>query len=241
MSAPAIVSLRTTGVSRLPFHWRGDRFSLTAMGGQAATHTRATTAAPVDYAAVARTVVHSQPAWQLEDWDGDATRERAALLLGTSDVLYWPVPVLPAEMTIYLEFVQVGAVPGVGGTIWYLGNAGNTGARLWVDSSGTYWRVRHHNGTTEVTSTLTAAPASGNRVALRVTLSATGVVQIHQSINGAAETSATASGTNTLAAAWSDTRLYASSTGSTNAAALSLVRSRLAYGAMTAAQMQVSW
>jgi hypothetical protein len=235
------VSLRTGGVSRLPFHWGGDRFSLTALGAQTATHTRATTATPADGNGTTRTVVHSQPAWQLEDWDGDATREAAALLLGTSDLTYWPVPVLPAAVTVYLEFVQVGAVPAVSGTIWYLGNSGNTGARLWIDSSGTFWRVRHHNGTTEVTSTLAAAPASGNRVALRATLSSTGVVQIHQSINGAAETSATASGTNTLAAAWSDTRLYANSTGATNAAAISVIRSRLAYGGLTAAQMQVGW
>jgi hypothetical protein len=241
VTLPALFSGRVTRVSRLPFHWRGDLASLTALSGQSATLARAVTAAPVDYNAVARTVPRDRPAWQHEDWDGDATRDTLALLLGTSDTCYWSVPVLPAAVTVYLEFVQPGAVPAASSCIWYLGNAGNTGARLWIDSTGTYWRVRHHNGSTEVTSTLSAAPASGNRVALRATLSATGVVQIHQSVNGAAESSATASGTNTLAAAWGDTRLYANSTGSTNAAAISLIRSRLAYGSLTAAQMAVAW
>lgn len=241
MTLPALFSNRTSRVSRLPFHWRGDRAQLTALSGQAATMARAVTAAPVDYNAVARTVPRDRPAWQHEDWDGDATRETLALLLGTSDTIYWPVPVLPAAMTVYLEFIQVGAIPAVSTTIWYLGNSGNTGARLWIDSSGSFWRARHHNGTTEVTATLAAAPASGNRVALRVQLASTGTIQIWQSINGAAETTPGASGTNTLAAAWSDTRLYGNSTGATNNAAVSLVRSRLAYGALTAAQMQVAW
>jgi len=202
---------------------------------------RATTAAPVDYNAVARTVPRDRPAWQHEDWDGDATRDTLALLLGTSDLLYWPVPVLPAAMTGYLEFVQVGAVPAASSCIWYLGNSGNTGARFWIDSSGTYWRLNHHNGTSSVTSTLAAAPASGNRVALRFTITSAGVIQLHQSVNGAAESSATASGSLALASAWGDTRLYGNSTGATNGAAVSIIRSRLAYGSLTAAEMQAAW
>ena len=100
MTLPALVSLRTGRVSRLPFHFRADRATTTALAGQAATMARATTAAPVDYNAVARTVPRDRPAWQHEDWDGDATRDTLALLLGTSDTIYWSVPVLPAAHRI---------------------------------------------------------------------------------------------------------------------------------------------
>ena len=241
MTLPPILTQRLTRSSRLPFHWRGERFSLTALSGQTATLARTTTATPLDLSGTSRTVVHSQPAWQHEDWDGDATRDTPALLLGTSDTVYWNVPLLPAAVTVYLEFVQQGSMPSASGTIWYLGNAGNTGARLWIDSTGTYYRANHHNGTSSVTSTLAAAPTTGQRVALRMTLKSDGKVQLHQSINGAAESSASESGTLTLAAAWGDTRLYGNSTGSTNAAAISVIRNRVARGALTAAQMQVEW
>lgn len=241
MTLPALFSGRTSRVSRLPFHWRGDRASLTALGGQTATLARAVTAAPVDYNGVSRTVPRDRPAWQHEDWDGDATRDTLACLFGTSDTCYWTVPILPAAMTLYLEFVQVGSMPAASASVCYLGNSGNTGARFWIDSTGSFYRVQHHNGTAAVTSTLAAAPASGNRVAIRATLDSSGRVQIFQSINGAAETNGSLSGTNTLAAAWSDTRIYANSTGATNAAAVSWVRVRLAYGGLTAAQMGVAW
>jgi len=243
MTLPGLISLRTGRVSRLPFHWRGDRFALTALSGQAGTLTRAATAAPLDYSGVARTVNQYQPAFQAEDWDADATRDTSALLLGVSDLLYWSVPVKPAACTLYLEFVQPASFGAASTCFWYLGNAGNTGARLWIDSTGTQYRANHHNGTSAVTSTMTGtAPTSGQRVAVRVVLLSTGSIQIWQSINGAAETTPGASGTLALnATGWSDTRLYANSTGSTNPAVLSLVRSRLIMGTRTAAQAATDW
>lgn len=243
MTLPALISLRTGRVSRLPFHWRGDRFSLTALSGQAATHVRAATAAPLDYSGVARTVNQYQPAWQAEDWNNDGSRQTPALLLGTSDSLYWTVPVKPAACTIYLEFIQPASFGGASTCFWYLGNAGNTGARLWIDSTGTQYRANHHNGTSAVTSTMTGtAPTSGQRVALRVVLLSTGSIQIWQAKDGASETTPGASGTLALnATGWSDTRLYANSTGSTNAAILSLIRSRLIMGTRTAAQAATDW
>lgn len=238
---PPIHAGTLTRRSRLPFHWTGHRFSLTALSGQAATLARTTTATPADVNGTTRTVVHSQPAWELKDWDGDATRDTPTLMLGANDTCYWTVPMLPAACTVFLEFVQPASMPAASATVFYLGNSGNTGARLWIDSTGTYYRANHHNGSTSVTSTLSAAPTSAQRVRLRLTLDSSGRVQLHQSINGAGESSASQSGTNTLAAAWSDTRLYANSTGATNPASTFWRRCRVAYGNLTAAQMLVAW
>lgn len=237
---------RVTRRSRLPFHWRGDRFDLQSVGRitsqAAAALVRATTASPVDANGTSRTVTHSQPAWDIVDWDGDATRETPALRLGASDSIYHSTyAASPTALTWYVEFVENGSVAIASAGVVYIGNAGNTGARLWIDSTGTYYRVRHHNGTSEVTSTLAAAPTSGQRVALRATLASTGAVQIHQSINGAAETSASASGTNTLTSDWGYPSLYFNSTGDTNKGANLFVRVKIHHGSYTAAQMQAAW
>lgn len=241
MTLPPLLASRLTRASRLPFHWRGDRFSLTALSGQAATFSRAATETPADFNGTTRTIVHSAPAWQHEDWDGDSTRDTPALLLGGSNKVYWSLPLLPGAVTVYVEFVERGAVAVASAAVAYVGNAGNTGARLWIDSTGTYYRVRHHNGTSEVTATLAAAPTTGQRVALRATLASDGKVQLHQSINGAAESSTSASSALTLATAWSDTRLYLGTTGDTNAGANAVLRCRVARGSQTATQMQQAW
>lgn len=241
MTLPPLIAGRLTRASRLPFHWRGERFSLTALSGQAGTLTRTTTATPADFNGTTRTVVHSQPSWQHEDWDGDSTRETPTLLLGANDKLVYSFLMPPQALTLYVEFVERGAISVASDAIVYLGNAGNTGARLWIDSTGTYYRLRHHNGSTEVTVTLAAAPTAGQRVALRGILASDGKITLHQSINGAAESSTSASAANTLASAWSDTKLYVGSTGDTNPGSTAFVRVRIARGNLTAAQMQAEW
>jgi|GEM_PF-7126122 len=241
MTLPPLLAPRLTRASRLPFHWRGDRFSLTALSGQAATFSRAATATPADFNGTNRTIVHSAPAWQHEDWDGDSTRDMPTLLMGGSNKVYWSFPMTPQAMTLYVEFVERGAVGVASAAVAYIGNAGNTGARLWIDSTNTYYRVRHHNGTSEVSATLAAAPSAGNRVALRATLASDGKVQLHQSINGAAESSTSASSALTLPTAWADTRLYLGTTGDTNAGVNAFVRVRVAQGNLSAAVMQGDW
>jgi hypothetical protein len=243
VTLPALAVVPLTRVSRLPYHWRGDRYDLTALSGQAATFSRAATATPADVNGTTRTVVHSQPAWQHEDWDGDATRDTPCLLMGTSDKCYWSMLAPPEAGTWSVEFVERGTLATASDAIAYIGNAGNTGARLWIDSTGTFYRVRHHNGTAEVTSTISSgAPTAGQRVIIRVVLASTGSVQIFQSINGAAETSGSASATNALATAWSDTRLYLGTTGDTNAGSTAFVRARMYLGGtLTAAQMLETW
>jgi len=244
---PAFNTTRLTRHSRLAFHWRGERFDLQALSRSPnqtpVTLTRAATASPVDVNGNTRQANHYQPAWDIVDWDGDATRETPALRLGANDTLYHEYFAYQQALTLYVEFVENGTLGIASAAVIYLGNAGNTGARLWIDATGTFYRVRYHNGTTEVTSTLGTGPTTGQRVRLRATLASTGAVQIHQSINGAAETSASASGTNAIPsnATWSANQLYFNSTGDTNKGANLFVRVRLHHGTWTAAQMQEAW
>lgn len=247
---PTIDGLYPRRRSRALFHWRGDRFELDAIsrvkitgGGEVgAVFSRAATAAPADSAGTTRTVVQHQPAWEIVDWDGDATRDTPAIFLGASDSLSINHGVLPQASTLYLEFVENGTRTIASAAVFYIGNAGNTGARFWIDTTGSFYRVRHHNGSTEVTSTISSgAPTAGQRVAIRATLGSDGKVQIFQSINGAAETSGTLSGTNTLASAWSGTNIYLGSTGSTNKGNAKIVRVRMQAGSLTAVQMQEVW
>lgn len=75
----------------------------------------------------------------------------------------------------------------------------------------------HNNNVSSVTSTLAAAPTAYQRVRLRWLLLSTGSVQIFQSIDGAAETTAAASGTLALATAWAaTTTLFVNGFGATN-------------------------
>lgn len=168
-------------------------------------------------------------------------RETPGLLLGASDSIFWTFPRKPTALTMYFEFVENGTKGTASAALVYIGNAGNTGARLWIDSTGSVYRARHHNGSTEVTSTLGAGPSNGDRVAIRVTLASDGKVQIFQSINGAAETGGSLSAANTLASDWSGTNLYLGTTGSTNPGNMIAVRNRLALGSRTALQLTEAW
>jgi hypothetical protein len=72
-----------------------------------------------------------------------------------------------------------------------------------------------------------------NTVELRGTLEATGEVQIHQSIGGAAETSGTLSGANALDAAWSGQLLHLGGIGTSNRGAFAFTNVVIAQGVQT--------
>jgi len=213
MTLPLLGFRRDTGrAARHPLLWLGRDLVVNAHSGQAGTFTRAATAAPTDSYSVARTVVHSQPAWQT-----NVTHGRTGALLGASTGISWPLPLLPQAMSGMVEFIEGGTVTTASAGLVYLGNDAATGARLYLDSSGTQYRVTHHNGTSPVTATMTGtAPTSGQRVRIRWWLYSDGKVQIWQSINGAAETGPAASGTLSLATAWAGTTWRVNSAGTAN-------------------------
>ena len=79
---------------------------------------------------------------------------------------------------------------------------------LVIFSSSTEYQVQHNQGVTVTCSLTGTAPTSGQRVQLRWWLYSDGSVQLWQSINLAAETTAARTAANALAAAWSATAKY---------------------------------
>lgn len=146
----------------------------------------------------------------------------------------------PQPMTIYIRFVELGTMVAIANLrILQIGASAGTDPRLFIsgDSSG-FYRIVHDNGPTIVTSTLATAPTFGQRVELRATLSATGSVQINQSINEGAETSATASGAATLAAAWSAATLWVNSLSTSVTGFMALRNLRIERGAVSLQRMR---
>jgi len=174
--------------------------------------------------------ITGQPRWQMLDVDATVSgRETASLLLGASDTLAWDQPFGAQAATLLLEFVQPASFPASGKGLLYLGNDAVSGGRWFLDSTGSQYRVTHHNGSSAVTSTLSGtAPTSGQYVRLRATRAADGSVQVHQSINFATtETSATASGTLAVAVFGETTRLRLNGIGTANPTAFAAVRAVL--------------
>lgn len=124
------------------------------------------------------------------------------------DRLSFPYNARPQAMTVYVRFVERGTVLITNARILHIGLANSANAPL-LDiletSAGGKYRVVYNSGTGSVSSSLTAAPSINDIVELRVTLTGAGVAQIHQSINGATETSATAASALTLPQTWAGT------------------------------------
>jgi len=127
----------------------------------------------------------------------------------TVDALSWVFNSRPQAMTVYLKFIEVGAIKNyAGGTAIIKLGSGNPSFYITPNAAASYlYRAGYHNGTAAVTSTLATGPAIGSIVELRATLTAAGVVRLHQSINKAAETSATASNALALKQTWSSSTL----------------------------------
>jgi hypothetical protein len=186
--------------------WHGASGTLDSDQGVAGVFARATTLASVsDGAGSTYTAPHSLPAWEMRDLDGDSVREAMGLRMATSDFLTWGVAPLPQVHSGLLEFVEVGGVTGTSGaTLWAICNDAVSGVRMWIDTSGSAggdYGLNWNNGSTTRTARLTVAPTSGQRVRLRWTWAADGAIAIWQSINGGAETTATAAAL-ALPSAW---------------------------------------
>lgn len=220
MTAPAIPGLafrrQITRRSTFPLIWQARRATVDAVD-QTGTLVRTTTQSAIDSFGTTYSCYHSQPRWYAVDLDGDTVRETVGLFLVT-DYLKWALRLKPVAMSGLIDFVENSALSG-SGTIFSLTNDAADSPALWITSTSTQYRLNHHNGTTQVTSTMSGtAPTTGDRVRLRWWLYADGKIQLFQQINSAAETSASASSANTLGAAWAGTpdfRLNAVGTGTT--------------------------
>jgi hypothetical protein len=126
-----------------------------------------------------------------------------------AESMYFPIEEDVLPVTIYARFIEAGNLKTSSGRILQISDSGNSNPKILIDSNGTYYEAAWYDGSgTTRTSTLSAAPSIGDVVELRATLKADGKIQIHQSINGASETSASESAALALPAAWSGGRLY---------------------------------
>lgn len=230
-------------VSRLAHHWESDRLSLDTVAGEAATFARAGTKSCVDSQGTSRTVNNHQPAWEAVDLDSDSVRESPGLLMGSTDTIWWPFLRTPGQLSALVEFVERGSLLTANAGVLYIGNDANSGWRLYIDSTGSQYRATLTDGATTRQSTMSGtAPTSGQRVRLRLNLTAAGVVTLHQTIGAGSETNGNTPASLTPGAAWSDTRLRLNSRGTGNVGSNLFFRSKVALqSGLTLAQLEAAF
>ena len=146
----------------------------------------------------------------------------------------------PREMTVYVKFIELGTIQLAASTgVLQIGEAAASDKLLQIrrDATGFYQGL-HDNGPTTVTTTLASAPSYLDTVELRLILNADGSVQIGQSVNAATEAVSTASAANALAAAWSDTRLYLNSRGTSGRGVAAYRAVKVCRGSQSMADMR---
>ena len=188
----------TSAAPRASLVWRARDLSLNAATGQVGTLVRAATGTSTDSNAVSLTTVRDRPRWHI-------TSGLGAIKLGASEYLGHAFSFLPAAACSGLiDFVEDGTISTIGKPLFAVCGTSWTSPTLYVDvSAGSKYQITHNNSSTVVTSTMTGtAPTVCQRVQIRWHYYADGKVQIFQSIAGAAETSATISGTLAPAATW---------------------------------------
>lgn len=236
------VLTQPTRKSRLLFHWRSNLGLTTSVNGAAAVFTQATGNSLIDSMGTTYAVVSNQAPWTWEDVDGDGVYERPRVKWGTGDLCYWPFYALPQALTIYLKMRALTATSSGTAThgLVYIGNAVDSGARLeLLHATGVAgYSVLHSNGVGTVSSGTVTGAAVNDEVELMVTLTSGGVVQVTQSIASATATVSTASGSLALGSAWSDTRLYVNSVGTSFAGTQTYESLKIAKGNQTMATMR---
>lgn len=198
VTQPGLVS-----VSR--FRWQARRGSLDGITGQTGTLVRAATGTAVDVTGTTYTAGHSMPRWENRDFLTGGARYELGLRLAADD-LTWDANWLPETGTLYVEFSEEGTRTTANAGLVYVGNDGQTGGRLILDSSGTNYRATIHNGTTSQSVSLaTATPTTGQMARLAVQLEDTGGnqrVRLLLSVNGGTVTTTAYSSTVTRTATW---------------------------------------
>lgn len=125
-----------------------------------------------------------------------------AAVTRNADVLSYPFPYAPREMTVYLRFVD-GVGSATGTTVGLIiGTASGSLPTLQVYHDAGKWVGYYVNGGSASTSTAADSTAIGDLVELRVTLSAGGAVTLGQTINGGTEAVAATGTARGMATAW---------------------------------------
>ena len=198
LDLPSTPARRTRALRRVSdclWSWDGRGAGLDSDQCVAGVFARAATLASVPGVVGTYTAPHSMPAWGVRD-------DRCGLQMGTADFLHWAVAPAPQAMSGWLEIVEAGARTVADATLFAITNDAVSGARMWLDTSGTFYRLNWSDGATTRTATLTAGqPVAGDRVRFWWRLGADGALTFRQSINDAPWSVATAA-TLALPATW---------------------------------------
>lgn len=142
-----------------------------------------------------------------------------------ADALSVPFPSAPQAMTIYVRFRESGNAILAGSVrVLHIGNSSLAAPNLQLQfpAGGTGYRLSLVTLSGTVNVSLGAKPGIGEEVELRATITAAGVIQLGQSLNGAAE-AVTGTATAVLPQTWSDTKCWIGGlSGGTAAGAIAL-------------------
>ncbi len=222
-------------VSRCVYHYRPSDLTVDMLNGQKGTFTRNATATFLDSLGVTCTAGYGQPRFEPRSFLGST---RMGLLLGTSDRLTFAADLRPRALAFWFAFEQIGAIGAAGTGLFSLCNDAATGARLVLDSSGAFYRLTHHNGSSSITVTLAAAPVNGDDVVLWGYLYGDGSVQLFQQIGSANATNTARSSANALGSAWATgARLRFNGVGTGGTGSLWLDRFRMMLALPTYAEL----
>lgn len=129
------------------------------------------------------------------------------------DQLSFAYTAKPQAMTAYIRFF-VQSIPTSGERVLLqVGTNGTSNPRWYVAIQSVNYVTTYHNGVSSVSSSVAHGAAVGVVSEVRVTLTATGIIQTHMSSGGGAETSGSAAAANALPSAWASQHIMVNSAG----------------------------
>lgn len=155
-----------------------------------------------------------------------------------ADAFSWSYAAPPQGAVIFSRHVEGGTIQASSARLWTIASSGDASPRLLIFVSGGVYVLYNENGG-NVQSSLGAAPAFGDTVDLAAIITATGAVQLVQSINGAAVTSGTLSSALTVPTAYSGALAWLNSVSASSVGASRFLEWRaLKYADVVAATAQ---
>lgn len=144
------------------------------------------------------------------------TKTTSAAATCAIDQFYWDWPALPSAMMVYSRHIERGTVSISSARLWQLGNAAGNAPTFLVYFNGTRYAVFHNNNISSVANDNISPPVYGDVCELVALLKSDGKVRIIQSKNGLGVSDSGETAALSIAAAWSDTKLWLNSDGTTD-------------------------
>lgn len=157
----------------------------------------------------------------------------------TRDQLSFAVTFRPQALTAYLRFREQGTINIANARLIHLGNNSGTLTRIQIQSTGTFYTFVHANESGSRQVTLAAAPVYGDMVEIRAVVNSNGSILLGQSINGAAETVTTTSGTLVFGPVWATAALWVNSISTAGVGFNAFRNIEIVAGVRTMQQMRV--